>query len=87
MCTDYTASREEQTEERLGVRSYQLDLRPEAWPGYMALILRCSHAMTCSNLSRSANHFHQPFAQCRPSRPLLIRIVVQHVMPPHLAAY
>ncbi|MDN2676687.1 hypothetical protein [Janthinobacterium sp. SUN033] len=43
MCADYTPSRKEQIEDRIGVRSPQLDLPPEAWPGYMAPILRGSH--------------------------------------------
>lgn len=43
MCADYTPSRNEQIEERFGVRSPQLDLPLEAWPGYMAPILRGSH--------------------------------------------
>ena len=43
MCADYTPSRNEQIENRFGVRSPQLDLPPEAWPGYMAPILRGSH--------------------------------------------
>lgn len=43
MCADYTPSREEQIEGQFGVRSLQLDLPPEAWPGYMAPILRGSH--------------------------------------------
>lgn len=45
MCADYTPSRKEQIEELFGVSSPQLDLRPEAWPGYMAPILRASHEM------------------------------------------
>ena len=43
MCADYTPSRKEQIEDRFGVRSPQLELPPEAWPGYMAPILRSSH--------------------------------------------
>ena len=43
MCADYTPSRKEQIEDRFGVQSPQLDLPPEAWPGYMAPILRGSH--------------------------------------------
>ncbi|KAB8066283.1 SOS response-associated peptidase [Janthinobacterium violaceinigrum] len=43
MCADYTPSRNDQIEERFGVRSPQLDLPLEAWPGYMAPILRGSH--------------------------------------------
>ncbi|PJC99212.1 DUF159 family protein [Janthinobacterium sp. BJB1] len=43
MCADYTPSRNDQIEDRFGVRSAQLDLPPEAWPGYMAPILRGSH--------------------------------------------
>ncbi|WP_102293692.1 SOS response-associated peptidase [Janthinobacterium sp. AD80] len=43
MCADYTPSGKEQIEDRFGVRSSQLDLPPEAWPGYMAPILRGSH--------------------------------------------
>ncbi|TDY35075.1 SOS response-associated peptidase family protein [Janthinobacterium sp. 75] len=43
MCADYTPSRKEQIENHFGVRSPQFDLPPEAWPGYMAPILRGSH--------------------------------------------
>lgn len=43
MCADYTPSHKEQIEDRFGVRSPQLDLPLEAWPGYMAPILRVSH--------------------------------------------
>jgi putative SOS response-associated peptidase YedK len=43
MCADYPPSPKEQIEDRFGVRSPQLDLPPEAWPGYMAPILRGSH--------------------------------------------
>ena len=43
MCADYTPSRKEQIEVSFGVCSPQLDLPPEAWPGYMAPILRASH--------------------------------------------
>ncbi|MBW3496992.1 SOS response-associated peptidase [Janthinobacterium sp. NKUCC08_JDC] len=43
MCADYTPSRKEQIENQFGVRSPQLELPPEAWPGYMAPILRGSH--------------------------------------------
>ncbi|MDN2710585.1 SOS response-associated peptidase family protein [Janthinobacterium sp. SUN118] len=43
MCADYTPSRKEQIEGHFGVRSHQLDLPPEAWPGYMTPILRGSH--------------------------------------------
>lgn len=42
MCADYTPSRKEEIEERFGVRPPQLDLPSEAWPGYMAPILRAS---------------------------------------------
>lgn len=42
MCADYTPSRKEQIEDRFGVQSPQLDLPIEAWPGYMAPILRGS---------------------------------------------
>jgi putative SOS response-associated peptidase YedK len=43
MCADYTPSLNKQIEDRFGVRSSQLDLPTEAWPGYMAPILRGSH--------------------------------------------
>lgn len=43
MCADYTPGRKEQIEACFAVRSPQLDLPPEAWPGYMAPILRSSH--------------------------------------------
>ncbi|MDO8072965.1 SOS response-associated peptidase family protein [Janthinobacterium sp. SUN176] len=43
MCADYTPSRKDQIEGHFGVRSSQHDLPPEAWPGYMAPILRGSH--------------------------------------------
>ncbi|MED5594539.1 SOS response-associated peptidase [Janthinobacterium sp. P210006] len=43
MCADYTPSRIDQIEEHFGVRSTQLELPPEAWPGYMAPILRGSY--------------------------------------------
>lgn len=42
MCADHTSRRKEQIEARFDVRSAQLDLPPEAWPGYMAPILRGS---------------------------------------------
>lgn len=87
ICADCTPSRKERIEENFRSGHPLLDLPPEAWLGYMAPILRGSHAMTCSKLSGSVQNFHLPFTQRRPSRPLLIRIVVQHVMPPHLAAH
>ena len=43
MCADYTPSCRDQIEDQFGIRSAQLDLPPEAWPGYMAPILRGSH--------------------------------------------
>ncbi|MGV8867621.1 MAG: SOS response-associated peptidase [Janthinobacterium svalbardensis] len=43
MCADYTPSLKEQIEQQFGIRSPQFDLPPEAWPGYMAPILRGSH--------------------------------------------
>lgn len=43
MCADYTPSRNDQIENFFGIRSPQLDLPSEAWPGYMAPILRSSH--------------------------------------------
>lgn len=43
MCADYTPSSKEAIVGRFGVQSPQLDLPPEAWPGYMAPILRGSH--------------------------------------------
>ena len=43
MCADYTPSRKEQIADRFGAHSLQLELPPEAWPGYMAPILRRSH--------------------------------------------
>ena len=43
MCADYTPSRKKQIEARFGARSPQLELPPEAWPGYMAPILWGSH--------------------------------------------
>lgn len=55
MCADYTPSRKEQIEDCFSIRSLQLDLPSEAWPGYMPPILRGSHAMTCSKLSGSGN--------------------------------
>lgn len=42
MCADYTPSPKQQIEDSFGVLSPQLDLPPEAWPGYMASILRGS---------------------------------------------
>jgi putative SOS response-associated peptidase YedK len=42
MCADFTPSSSEQIEDRFGVLLPQLDLPPEAWPGYMAPILRGS---------------------------------------------
>ncbi|MDX8121561.1 SOS response-associated peptidase family protein [Janthinobacterium sp. GMG2] len=42
MCADYTPSSKEQIERQFGMRSPQLELPPEAWPGYMAPILRSS---------------------------------------------
>ena len=46
MCADYTPSRTEQIEASFGISSSQLNLPPEAWPGYMAPILRGSHEAT-----------------------------------------
>ena len=43
MCADYTPSRKDQIERLFGMRSPQFELPPEAWPGYMAPILRGSH--------------------------------------------
>ena len=43
MCADYTPSHKEQIADHFGLRSPQLDLPAEAWPGYMAPILRGSH--------------------------------------------
>jgi putative SOS response-associated peptidase YedK len=43
MCADYTPNRNDQIEGRFCVQSSQLVLPPEAWPGYMARILRASH--------------------------------------------
>lgn len=43
MCADYTPSRKEQIEDHFRVLSTQLDIPPEAWPGYMAPIIRGSH--------------------------------------------
>ena len=43
MCADYTPSRKEQIEDHFGLRSPQLELPPDVWPGYMAPILRGSH--------------------------------------------
>lgn len=43
MCADYTPSRKEQIADHFGLRLSQLDLPLEAWPGYMAPILRGSH--------------------------------------------
>ena len=43
MCANYTPTSKEQIEARFGVRWPQLYLPPEAWPGYMAPILRGSH--------------------------------------------
>jgi len=43
MCADYTPSRKEQIEESFRAGYPLLDLPPEAWPGYMAPILRGSH--------------------------------------------
>jgi len=42
MCADYTPSSKEQIYDHFGDRSFQFDLPPEAWPGYMAPILRGS---------------------------------------------
>ncbi|MBB5610449.1 MULTISPECIES: SOS response-associated peptidase [unclassified Janthinobacterium] len=42
MCADYTPSRKEQIEESFRTGYPLLDLPPEAWPGYMAPILRGS---------------------------------------------
>lgn len=43
MCADYTPSRKEQIEESFRAGYPLLDLPPDAWPGYMASILRGSH--------------------------------------------
>lgn len=43
MCADYTPSRKEEIEESFRAGYPLLDLPPEAWPGYMAPILRGSH--------------------------------------------
>ena len=43
MCADYTPSRKEQIEESFKTGYPLLNLPPEAWPGYMAPILRGSH--------------------------------------------
>lgn len=43
MCADFTPNRPKQIEDHFSVRPSQLDLPPEAWPGYMAPILRGSH--------------------------------------------
>ena len=43
MCADYTPSRNEQIDDHFSIRSPQLDLPPEAWPGYLAPILRGSY--------------------------------------------
>ncbi|MEX0141179.1 SOS response-associated peptidase family protein [Massilia sp. LMS1-1-1.1] len=43
MCADYTPSRKEQIEESFRAGYPLLDLPPEAWPGYMAPIVRGSH--------------------------------------------
>lgn len=42
MCADYTPIHKKQIEDQFGTRPPQLDLPPEAWPGYMAPILRGS---------------------------------------------
>lgn len=47
MCADYTPSCTEQIEDHFSVRPSQLDLPLEAWPGYMAPILRGSHEEPC----------------------------------------
>ena len=46
MCADYPPSRKEQIEESFRTGYPLLDLPPEAWPGYMAPILRGSHEAT-----------------------------------------
>lgn len=43
MCADYTPSRKEEIEVSFRAGYPLLDLPPEAWPGYMAPILRGSH--------------------------------------------
>ena len=43
MCADYTPSRREQIAGHFGLHFQQLDLPSEAWPGYMAPILRGSN--------------------------------------------
>jgi len=43
MCADYTPSRKDQIEESFRTSYPLLDLPPEAWPGYMAPVLRGSH--------------------------------------------
>ena len=45
MCADYTPSRSDQIEQHFAVRPPQFDLPPEAWPGYMAPIIRTSHEL------------------------------------------
>lgn len=42
MCADYTPSHKEKIEESFRTGSPLLDLPPEAWPGYIAPILRGS---------------------------------------------
>jgi hypothetical protein len=43
MCADYTPSSKVQIDESFRVGYPLLDLPPEAWPGYMAPILRGAH--------------------------------------------
>ena len=43
MCADYTPSRKEQIEENFRTACPLLDILPEAWPGYIAPIIRGSH--------------------------------------------
>ena len=43
MCADYTPSRKAQIEDSFSIAYLLLDLPPEAWPGYIAPILRGSH--------------------------------------------
>lgn len=43
MCADYTPCGKEVLDAHFDVISIQLDLASEAWPGYIAPILRCTH--------------------------------------------
>jgi len=43
MCADYTPSRKEAISQHFGIVPSFVDLPPEAWPGYMAPIIRHSH--------------------------------------------